>query len=304
MVDRAPPRDIGRTIMITFADLELTDVRPLTGGVSGATVVRARWSDRDVVVKRTSRSELVALRLFAELGEPLLPRLLASGTDEAGPWVVIPFHHGQPVDIMAELPDPVHRCLGRLHARFAGNTARLGDDLEVIDSAFLERALTEFGPEQLGRARSVLGPASYARASRLLDRLAGDTRFRAAVEQFTPTVVHGDLYGLNVLQPAGPESEPLIIDWNAARVGPAMFDVAMTSDYDSPARRAHDRGWAEIAGSPPDPDENAQAHAWSSALINAMYAGTVAIRSSGPDAVGMIVKAEVAVCTFHRLARS
>lgn len=82
-----------------------------------------------------------------------------------------------------------------------------------------------------------------------------------------------------------------------------MFDVAMTSGYDSPARRAHDQGWADINGAPPNARENELAHTWSSALINAMYAGTVAIRSSVPDAAQMITTAEGALRTFRRLSQ-
>ena len=281
--------------------LELTDQLPLAGGVSGSDVVRARWAGRDVVVKRTSRSELVLLRLFADLDEPMLPTLLASGVDDQGPWIVIPFHGGEPVGITGEPPTAVHRCIGRLHARFVGRAAELVDDLEVIDDRFVRRALTEFGPDQLCRAREVLGDQLFSRGSRLLDRLMADADFGGCVAEFTPTMLHGDLYGLNVLQPCGADPLPMIIDWNAARIGPAMFDVAMTAPYDSPARRAHDDGWAEVAGAPPDRTENELAHAWSAALINAMYAGTVAVRSSARDAERMIMNAEQAARTFRRL---
>ena len=273
----------------------------MTGGVSGSWVVRAPWSGREVVVKRTTRSEQVVLRLFADLHEPSLPELLASGADEAGPWVVMPYYDGVSVDIMGELPVAAHCCMGRLHARFAGRTTELADDLEAIDSELVRRALTEFGPDQLERARAAIGEALYARASCLLADLAHDVDFCIAVENFSSTLLHGDLYGLNVLQPHGPDGSPMILDWNAARIGPPMFDVAMTSAYDSPGRRAHDQGWAKITGAPPDAGENELAHAWSTALINAMYAGTVAIRSTPQDCDLMITTAEAALQTFRRL---
>jgi len=134
--------------------------------------------------------------------------------------------------------------------------------------------------------------------------LAADSDFVTSSAEFTPTVLHGDLYGLNVLRASGPDSLPLIIDWNAARIGPAMFDAAMSSSYDSPALRAHDQGWAEVAGAPPEQAESRLSHAWSSALINAMYAGTVAIRSSAPDAAQMIMTGEQAAESFRRLRRA
>lgn len=282
--------------------LDLSYVGPLSGGVSGSTVWRARWDGRDVVAKRTSESELVALRLFADLDEPMLPELLASGVDESGPWVLIPYHEGGPFGITDELPDGVHRCMGRLHAVFAGDIGRLQNDLEPIDGEFLSRALTEFGPDQLRRAQPMMGDALFHRASSLLHRLREDRHFWEQVDHFAPTLLHGDLYGLNVLGPGADGTGPVIIDWNSARIGPAMFDVAMTSAYDSAARRAHDQGWADVAGTLPDRAENELAHAWSTALINAMYAGTVAVRASVPAAASMIEAGEAAAETFSRLA--
>ncbi|WP_195909130.1 aminoglycoside phosphotransferase family protein [Microlunatus sp. Gsoil 973] len=281
--------------------LGLSHPRPLAGGVASPSVVRADWSGRDVVVKRTSPAELAVLRLFADLDEPMLPRLLASGVDGGGPWIVIPFHDGRAVDLMGEPPAEVHHRMGRLHARFHGRTDRLADALEVIDPAFVRRGLAEFGTEQLRRARDVIGESLYARGCRLLAALADDEAFCAAADGFDRTLLHGDLYGLNVLQPSGREPLPLIIDWGAARIGPAMFDVAMTTGYDSAGRRAHDRGWAEISGAEPDPEENELAHAWSTALISAMFAGTVAARSSAADGEQLIIAAEDSVQRFRRL---
>jgi aminoglycoside phosphotransferase (APT) family kinase protein len=279
----------------------LSNPRPLTGGVASPSVVRADWSGQDVVVKRTSRSELAVLQLFADLDEPMLPRLLASGVDDAGPWIVTVFHPGRPVDLMGELPAEAHRCMGRVHARFHCRATGITDDLDVVYRGFVHRALAGFGIEQLERARPVIGESLYDRGARLLAELAADEEFCTAVADFTPTLLHGDLYGSNVLQPTDQESSPLIIDWGAARIGPAMFDVAMTSSYDSAARRAHDDGWAEIAGSAPDPGENELAHAWSEVMIRAIFAGTVAVRSSVADGEQMIIGAETAVTGFRRL---
>lgn len=288
-------------MVASISGLDLSYVGLLSGGVSGSTVWRARWAGRDVVAKRTSASELAALRLFADLDDPMLPELLASGVDESGPWVVMPYHEGGPFGISDELPDEVHRCMGRLHALFAGGTDRLQNDLETIDTAFVSRALTQFGPDHLRRARATMGDTLFNRASALLQRLREDRNFRDHVDHFTPTFVHGDLYGLNVLRPGRDGTEPMIIDWNCARIGPAMFDVAMTSTYDSAARRAHDQGWAELAGTLPDRTEHELAHAWSAALINAMYAGVVALRASVPDAETMIDAGEAAAARFSVL---
>lgn len=280
---------------VALSSLGLSDLRPLAGGVSGAQVWRARCRDYesgDVVIKRTLSSELAVLRLLDELDEPALPRLIAAGSDASGPWVVIPFHPGHPVDIMGELPEALHECMGRIHAHFAGRTDGLRNDVDVMDQAYVMRSLTEFGPQHLAGARGVMGEALFARASRLLARLADDTAFRTVVDDFTPTLLHGDLYGLNVLQPHTVDGSPMIIDWNCAKIGPPMYDVAMTSAYDSPARRAHDRGWAQVTGALPDRAENELAHAWATTFNAAVIAGAVAVRASAPDAERMINTAE------------
>lgn len=288
---------------VALSSLGLFDLRPLAGGVSGAQVWRARRGDHetDVVLKRTLPSELAVLRLLEDLDEPALPSLVAAGTDASGPWVVIGFHPGSPVDIMGELPEAVHECMGRIHALYSGRTADLRDDVEVIDQAYVTRALTEFGPQQLAGARRVLGEALFARASALLARLADDAVFRTMVDDFTPTLLHGDLYGLNVLQPNTVDGSPMIIDWNCAKIGPPMYDVAMTSAYDSPARRAHDRGWEQITGAPPDSARDELAHAWARTLNHAVIAGAVAVRASAPDAAWMINTAEAAAMRLASL---
>jgi hypothetical protein len=96
----------------------------------------------------------------------------------------------------------------------------------------------------------------------------------------------------------------LIIDWNAARVGPAMFDVAMTAPYDGPARRAHDAGWQEVTGELPDPEADRAAHAWAETLINSAFAGVVAHRAGPDEAARMIVRAEAAYERFGEESRT
>jgi aminoglycoside phosphotransferase (APT) family kinase protein len=282
-------------------DLGVTELVPLDGGVSGAAVWRARWSGRDVVIKRTTHSEVLVLRLLQDLDEPSFPTLLRAGQDQDGWWIVIPFHPGRPIGIVDGLPVEVHRCMGRLHARFAGEAGSLAGQLESIDDGFVERSLCDFGPAHLHRARKVIGERLFRRAISILGVLAADTGFRTAVGRFAPTLLHGDLYGLNVLHPEA--GSPMIIDWNSARLGPAAFDVAMTARYDSPARIAHDEGWATVTGRFPEPYQAELAHHWSSALINSMYAGVVAVRSSATAAEQMVTDAEEAAARFAQLCR-
>lgn len=291
------------------ADGNLSELQPLEGGVSGATTLRGSADGRSVVVKYTDRRELDVLRYLAELDDPIFPRLLDSCGDDDPVWIMINYHHGPPAGIIAGLSEEVHRSIGRLHAHVANRHPRspgargLPGDLEVIDEAFLGRMLTSFGPDQLHAARDLLGERLSRTASELMRGLAADRSFMTAGERFGSTLIHGDLYGLNVLLPSPTDPLPLVIDWNTARYGPPMFDVAMTAPYDSDARRAATAGWAEITGQPPDPGLEELSHAWCFTMLNIGYSGVVAWRSSAADAEKMIIDAEESASRFATLLR-
>lgn len=279
----------------------LSQLAPLEGGVSGATVLRGLAAGRPVVAKYTDRRERDVLRLLADLDEPLFPRLLDSHGDDDPLWILIGYHEGPPAGISADLTVDVHTAIGRMHGRFAGRRSALPADLELIDSGFLRRMLTSFGPDQLIKARELIGERLFRTASQLMERLAADLRFMTAGELFPSTMLHGDLYGLNVLLPTPSDPLPLVIDWNTARYGPAMFDVAMTAPYDSAARRAASDGWAAVTGSRPQRQLEELSHAWCSTMLNVGYSGVVAWRSSAADAEKMIIDAERDADRFTRL---
>ena len=272
----------------------LVDLEPLHGGVSGATVLRGRLTgcgdDRRVVIKHTDRLEAEVLELLAALDEPLFPRLL--DVSDAGDmvWLMIDFHRGRPAGISAGLSEQVHRAIGRMHAHFADRPGLFPADAERIGKPFLLRTLTSFGPDQLAAAGDRLSTAARRTGTELMQRLADDESYLTFGRRLDRTVLHGDLYGLNVLLPTEHEAA-LVIDWNVARIGPAMFDVAMTAPYDSDARRAHDAGWVEVTGRAPDSHQDQLAHAWCSSMINIGYAGVVAVRSSPDEGERMIFDA-------------
>ncbi|MFT4164258.1 MAG: phosphotransferase [Microlunatus sp.] len=126
-------------------------------------------------------------------------------------------------------------------------------------------------------------------------RLLDDRAFQAAAATFPTTFLHGDLYGLNVL--SEPSGGVLVIDWGTARVGPGMFDIAMNApSKTSPSLLAYQAEWARIGGCHRLFDLEFD---WCQILINTMFAGTVARRSSVPDALAMLDVAEAALARFH-----
>lgn len=285
----------------------VVSLEALAGGVSGARVDRVNLAvgrpgfgsdvTEIVVVKHTSRCEFDALVLLAELNEPAIPRLLASGHDGDSDWIVVSWFAGDPVGLVAELPPAVGDVMARIHRRFLTRPAEWPATFERIDSGFVEHALQVFLPATLERLPRTSRIEQFrARALSYADELTGDARFVATLDTFPATVLHGDLYGLNVLQTDS--GDVMVIDWNTARIGPGMFDIAMgTSSPDSSLAKTYIAEWRRIGGPRRDLDVEFD---WSATLINTMFAGAVAQRGSLSDAIAMLDTAAAARSRLHR----
>ncbi len=284
--------------------LHLRDPRELTGGHSGATTWRATLDAHDVVVKRTDAVEAQVLEALAALDDSHIPPLLHSGVDESGQWIVIPFHPGKTAGVMGGLPLDLHRTMGRIHGYFANNRYALPDPMEDVAVHFVQGGLGKFAPESLAAARPLMGEALFARATALARELRESALFNEVGRAFPSTLTHADLYGENVIlaDPDHGMDTPWVIDWNSARLGPAMFDVAMTAAFDTPERRAHDEGYLAAAGHTRDEAESRLEHVWSTALIYALYSGVIAQRGSVDACRQGIERGERAFELFTSLA--
>ncbi|MFI7061599.1 aminoglycoside phosphotransferase family protein [Kribbella sp. NPDC050124] len=255
----------------------------------------------DVVAKRATPGELAAMRLLdvaetalpaaATVGGSVFPRLLDFGNDEAGPWVVTPYYPGSPLDWDAEPPAAVYDALARLHQRHLGAIG-LSPDLPRVDDDFLRSTFTGFAAAGIHRAAAAGGHPVHDRALQLLDRFADDDRLRAGLEILPPTLLHGDVYGSNVIS----GDPPVLIDWGSARIGPALLDVTLAA---GPTGLN-----AYRQAIPVDDLQFAIGAAWSIAVNNAMFLGEAAQRS--PEfALQMLARAEAAVSELgKRLAVS
>lgn len=284
--------------LVTPPDCGAVGFSPLSGGVSGASVWRAVSEGRAVVVKRTKTVERLALALLAELDDPVLPRVLASGQDEDGEWLMVPFHSGPSCGLLGTPPLQVFTSLGRLHAEFIGRT--LPVEFERLDEPFVVRGLTDFGRPAWAGTPGLDFQRLRQRAARLTEGMLDDDGFRTVGERARATLLHGDFYGSNV-HLAGPvDASPVLLDWNCARVGPAMFDVAMAVGWDTEQRRAHDDGWVQAGGTPPDQEEDQRVHAWARALSHVMFAPVVARRGAPERSEAMLAEAERAWREYRR----
>jgi aminoglycoside phosphotransferase (APT) family kinase protein len=219
----------------------------------------------------------------------VFPELIDSGVDDDGPWVVTPFHHGEQIGWSTEPPAAVYAALARLHLRHLGRADELSPQIPRVDDDFVRYALTEFAPSRLARAAEQAAHPVHARAFELLERFAEDDRLSAGLAALPATLLHGDVYGDNVI--VGPDT-PQLIDWGSARVGPAMLDVMMAG---GPAGIAsYEQTWALLSGEPLDEWELATGQAWAVAVSNAMFVGVIAERS-GDFAAEVLDKAETAI---------
>jgi aminoglycoside phosphotransferase (APT) family kinase protein len=293
--------------------VRVVDRVPLLGGVASQLVERVSLRVRldaggehgiDVVVKRTGDAEVRALGLLAGMAENAIPELIATGHDERGRWIVVPFYDGEVVGLMSEPPPTVYEVMARVHVQFLGADA-LTSCFERIDPEFCRTSLDDFAQGAAAGSRIEMGAHPVLdRAASLARRFARDADLIDGPNRFPHTLLHGDLYGMNVLRPSRTRETPVLLDWDSARVGPAMFDVAMGVGPDSAAHAAYAAAWERASGSELDTVEAATGYAWASALVNATFAGVVARRGSPAAAASMLDEAERARIEFHRLTVS
>jgi len=281
----------------------------LDGGLASALVERVdlvltmddgRWRRVDLVVKRTDEAEVQALRVLAEVGEDAIPQLIATGHDGLSNWIVIPFYDGEIVGPMGEPPPSAYEVIARVHSRFLASAADLPACFERVDSGFCAGSLGDFAQRAVTESRAQIGAHPILdRAAALARRFASDADLVDGPNRFPWTLLHGDLYGMNVLRASVTHRSPVLLDWNCARVGPAMFDVAMGVGRDSAAHGAYAASWEHATGHTLDRVQAATGYAWASALVNATFAGVVARRGSPAAAASMLDEAERALADYH-----
>jgi hypothetical protein len=292
------------------AEVEIGTRQALAGGVGSPLVERVELVARgeghppvtvDVVAKRASSVEVLALRESAAIpGADAFPELIDAGTDAFGPWVVMPFYPGGPLPWDAELPEAVYVSLARYHLRYLGRTAALPAEFRRVDLDFCLHALLDFAPTGIRTARDRDPHPVHRRALELLRHWARERWVRAGLDLLPATLLHGDVYGLNVLASHG-GTPPRLVDWGSGRIGPVMLDVVLSADILSDGMAAYLHTWELVAGRPLGAWEAAAGHAWATAFSDAMFVGAVAERFGPDHAQDLLDKAEAAAARFVKL---
>ncbi len=205
----------------------------------------------ELVAKRATPAEAVALRLLPE--DAGFPQLYDAGADADGDWVVTSYAAGDVLDWAAEPPGEVYAALARLHAEYAGR--ELPAELPRVDAEFLRMSFGRFARD------GVLRAGGHPEALAMLDLFVADERLATALDVLPATLLHGDVYGGNVV---GTQ----LIDWGSARVGPAELDVTMAGGEAALAAYRAAGGVVSELGL-----------AWGLAVNSAMFLGDVVRRS-------------------------
>lgn len=263
---------------------------PLSGGIASPLVERVEILTEgcclNLVAKRSEPAEITAMRLAGQVPDcPAFPELIDSGSDEFGTWLVMPFYPGSMLGPAAVAPAAVYECLARMHAAFLDRVDDIPLHLPRLDARWCRDTIAEFAPAGIRRAQRCDPDPVHDRALDLLWKWATTPLLDRGLALLAPTLLHGDVYGLNVVADG---DNAWLIDWNCARVGPAMFDVAMAVPPTSPCLRAYLDSWADATDTEPDPWQVDLGYTWARFVTGAVYVGAVAERFGADMAATML----------------
>ncbi|MFD2081210.1 phosphotransferase family protein [Actinopolymorpha cephalotaxi] len=279
---------------------------PITNGYSSPSVERLdlliEMGDgtavkRQVLRKHATEAEVTVLRALRDVTDTrasALPRLLADGTDAAGPWVVLPFYPGNAPASEADVSDDVLESLAVVHVRHVNATL---PGLPVVDGTWwdngfrhVDRRLSELLP-------FASEPAPLHEALDLVRSLRGDPLLVRTPERLSRTLVHGDIHANNIL--AGPAGAK-IIDWGAGTLGPAMLDLANLVAPGSPRFAVYVEAWEATAGRALDLPRANLEYQWATACVNIKYLGFAAHHLGGDAVREMLRRARGALDALAR----
>lgn len=261
----------------------VTGRAPLVGGYVAAAVERVDLDAGDraaaVVVKRAEDREVAAMRALAVVPGVDRPRLIATGRDEHGPWLVLPFYPGPALDGTGDVPAPVWTTLGRVHAHWYRRRPR---GVPVVDARWWHATVTGHTLPAVRGARDRTGDARFGEVAELLLAWSTDARLRAALALLPRTLTHGDAHRGNVLLAA---DGAVLIDWGNARVAPAGLDLATLAAQGASAPGAYAAARGAAATPPPLlPVERL----WAQVQVHVQYLGFAADHLGAERVVEMV----------------
>ena len=90
-----------------------------------------------------------------------------------------------------------------------------------------------------------------------------------ALEKLRVTLTHGDVHPCNIIRL--PDERSILIDWDGARIAPAMLDLANLVEIDSLNWAAYLSTWEAASGRAMDINLAYLSYYWATVVINLQY---------------------------------
>ncbi|HVL07347.1 MAG TPA: aminoglycoside phosphotransferase family protein [Acidimicrobiales bacterium] len=249
-----------------------------------------------VVQKWTRPHEILGLEA-AQAARPsaaAIPRLLADGTDEQGPWMIMPFYAGTTVTD-ALVPTGVFQALAILHATYAQAWTDLAG-VPVVDVGWWRDICLSYSLGAVVRQAARYPSPHFDRARSVLERMADDGRIAEALEVLPRSLLHGDVHLGNILVADG---DGVLVDWGSARVGSPMLDLANVAGMDSPGFTAYSDSWRHATGMALDPWTVQLGYRWAGVQIPIQYLAWVVEFRPSAEVGRALDRAEAALVALH-----
>ena len=284
---------------------------PMSGGTVAARIERIDISvaaegdgPRTVAVVRkwTRPHEILGLEAAQAVrtSAGAIPRLLARGTDERGPWMIMPFYAGTTVT-NALVPKAVFQALAILHAAYAHTCTDLAG-IPVVDAGWWRDICLSYSLGAVVRQAAHSPGPQLDRARSVLERMADDRRIAEVLEVLPRSLLHGDVHLGNILVADG---EGVLVDWGSARVGSPILDLANVASMDSPGFTAYSDAWRHATGAALDPWAVQLGYRWAEVQIPVQYLAWVVEFRPSAEVGRALDRAEAALVALgsHLTAR-
>ena len=230
------------------------------------------------VQKWTWPHEILGLRAAQVVrpGAAAIPPLLAEGTDERGPWLIVPFYPGAKVT-SASVPLSIFHSLAILHAAYAEHWTDL-KGIPVVDRGWWRDICLSYSLGAVVRQAARSPGPSLDRARSVLEAMADDDRIADVLDALPRSLLHGDVHTGNILVSNG---DGVLVDWGSARIGSPILDLANVARRDAPGFAAYAGACLRETGAALDPAAVELGYRWAAVQIPIQYlAWTIQARSA------------------------
>ena len=208
------------------------------------------------IAKLTTRGEIIALRLLADAGIANVPTVLAEDRLSDHQYLLMPKYPGVHGDFGDPVPEKILHTLAQIHYRFLDRQV----DLKPTDRDSLSRLF------QYTFADAGSYPVNCRKKIEQI-REAVET-FATIATGLPQTLVHWDVHPGNILADG---KDAWIIDWESARLGPGLIDLANLVKWDTPDFQTYIAAYESFSGKPFNHERKLVEYKWCRAITQVKY---------------------------------